>query len=531
MQAAEKAADAAGLTYDQMMENAGHAVAKGVEAQFDLAGVRVLVLVGPGNNGGDGLVVARYLAQMGGIVSVYVWKRKTEGDKNWTLLEATAVEQIVSNEKNSQARLEHLLGNSGIIIDALLGTGVSRPIEGSLAELLDKTKAAVDASRARQTTGLVDPAYPTSPPDDFGPVVVALDVPSGLNSDTGEVDSHTLPADLTVSLAAVKCGHILMPGPTVVGQLIVGDIGIGPEHYPDEMSPVEMATAMKVAQMLPPRPVGAHKGTFGTALLVAGSLNYTGAVILAGQAATRSGTGLVTVAPPRTIHPIVASRLTDATYLPLADEDGALSPAAASMLREHAATAKAKALLVGPGLGQAESTAEFLLELLQVTDELPSLILDADALNLLARQDKWWQLLPPHCILTPHPGEMSRLTGRTVQEVEAHRLEIAPEMAAKWNQVVLLKGAHTVIASPEGRTMVLPFANPALAKAGSGDVLAGTIVGLLAQGLSPFEAAVSGGYMHGLTGEIARDNLGVSAVTAGDLVGFLPMAFRVVLEE
>jgi len=529
MQAAEKEADASGLTYDQMMENAGHAVAKAIEARFDLAGVRVLVLVGPGNNGGDGLVAARYLAQMGAIVSVYVWKRNTDDDKNWTLLEATAVEQIWGSDKNSQPRLDHLLGNSGIIIDALLGTGVSRPIEGSLAELLDKTKAALDTSRAPQGRGLVEPAYPTPNQNEFGPVMVALDVPSGLNSDTGEVDPHTLPADLTVTLAAVKCGHILMPGPTVVGQLIVGDIGLGPEHYTDEMIPVEMATATKVAHMLPPRPVGAHKGTFGTALLVAGSLNYTGAAILAGQAATRSGAGLVTLAPPQSIHPILASRLSDTTYLPLADDSGALTAEAVPALRERAASAKA--LLVGPGLGQAESTGEFLLALVQETDDLPPLILDADALNLLARHDEWWELLPPNCILTPHPGEMSRLTGRSIQEVEANRLEIAPEMAVKWKQVVLLKGAHTVIAAPEGRTMVLPFANPALAKAGSGDVLAGMVVGLLAQGLTPFEAAVAGGYMHGLAGEIARDNLGVSAVTSGDLVGFLPVAFRTVLGE
>jgi NAD(P)H-hydrate epimerase len=167
-----------------------------------------------------------------------------------------------------------------------------------------------------------------------------------------------------------------------------------------------------------------------------------------------------------------------------------------------------------------------LLELLAEMTLLPPLILDADALNILAKQPEWWQLLPPGCILTPHPGEMGRLTGRPTKEVQANRLELAADMAAKWGQIVLLKGAHTVIAGPDGRTMVLPFANPALAKAGSGDVLAGAIVSLRAQGLAPFEAAVAGGYLHGLSGELARENLGAAAVTASDLVGVLPMAIR-----
>jgi hydroxyethylthiazole kinase-like uncharacterized protein yjeF len=527
MQVAEKNADASGLSYDQMMEHAGHAVAKAIETQFEIAGVRVLILVGPGNNGGDGLVVARYLAQMGAIVSVYIWQRKFEGDKNWALLDATTVERVLSNDTNSQARLTHLLGNSGIIVDALLGTGVSRPIEGSLAELLEETKAAVVTYRARVEGDLVNPASPTVE-DEVGPIVVAVDVPSGLNSDTGAVDPHTLPADLTVTLAAVKRGHVLMPGSSVVGQLIVGDIGLTADHYPDNIT-LEMATASKVADMLPSRPVDAHKGTFGTALIVAGSINYTGAAALAGQAAGRIGTGLVTLAPPRTIHPILASRLLEATYWPLPDETGALAPDAVSSLRVKAA--EVEAMLVGPGLGQARGTVNFVQELLSEPESLPPLILDADALNILAQQADWWTTLPPNCILTPHPGEMARLTGHNTKEVQTSRLEMAADMAAKWNQIVLLKGAHTVIAAPDGRTMVMPFANPALAKGGSGDVLAGAIVGLRAQGLDAFEAAVAGAYLHGLSGELAREQLGPTAVIAGDLVGFLSMAIREVTGE
>jgi NAD(P)H-hydrate epimerase len=275
--------------------------------------------------------------------------------------------------------------------------------------------------------------------------------------------------------------------------------------------------------------VGAHKGTFGKAILVAGSTHYTGAAVLAGQAAARIGAGLITLAPPRTIHPILASHLIEATYFPLPDQEGAIAPEAVEPLYEK--FADVDAALIGPGLGQNSPTITFLPQLLRSAGSLPPLVLDADALNILAQQGEWWKLLPPHCILTPHPGEMARLTGSTTPEIQASRLAVAAEMAAKWHQIVLLKGAHTVIAAPDGRIMVMPFANPALAKAGSGDVLAGAIVGLLAQGSPPFEAAVAGAYLHGLAGELARENLGATAVIAGDLVSFLPVAIREVSGE
>lgn len=530
MQAAERAADAAGLSYEQMMEKAGQAVAEAIDTHFDVAGARVLVLVGPGNNGGDGLVAARYLAQMNVLVTVYVWKRNTEQDKNWTLLDQTGVERVIADDDQSRARLSQLLAETAIIVDALLGTGVSRPIEGSLAELLQQTRAAVARRRVARAQGtiLIEPGRPDIETES-GPMIVAVDLPSGLNSDTGAVDPCTLAADLTVTLAAIKRGHILAPGFSVVGQLVVGDIGITPNYYPNDVT-LEMATANKVAGMLPPRPVSAHKGTFGTALLVAGSKNYTGAAILAGQAATRIGTGLVNMAVPELIYPIVAARLAEAIYTPLPEAEGFIAPTAVRALIESAT--RAKALLIGPGLGQTNSTASFLKDLLaEGKNSLPPLVLDADALNILAQSGAWQALLPPDSILTPHPGEMSRLMSKEISEVQADRLDTATRMAARWQQVVLLKGAHTVIAAPHRRIMVMPFANPALAKAGSGDVLAGAIVGLRAQGLAPFEAAVAGAYLHGLSGELAREHLGAMSVTAGDLVGYLPMAARMVQGE
>lgn len=544
MQAAEKAADAAGLSYEQMMENAGRAVAEAIETQFDAAGARMLVLVGPGNNGGDGLVVARHLAGYGAEVTVYVWKRNTAGDKNWALLDSTGVQTVFSGD---DTHLASLLSEADIVVDALLGTGVARPIEGSLAGLLDRTKQVVAGRRQPADGPLVEPARPAAA-QDFGPVVVAVDVPSGLNSDTGAVDPFTLTADLTVTLAAVKRGLVLAPGLNVVGRLIVADIGLEPAHYPPDLD-LRLATGADVAALLPARPAGAHKGTFGTATLVGGCLNYMGAMVLAGQAASRVGAGLVRLALPQPIQSAVAAHLTEAIYLPLPHADGALAPEAVAVLREK--LEDSEALLVGPGLGQADPTRVFLKDFLsgkgtqrrnlgfrpssqgdaEGPNSLPPLVLDADALNILARYEEWWRLLPPNCVLTPHPGEMSRLTGLEIKEVQARRLELAPEMARKWGQVVLLKGAYTVVAAPDGRATVLPFANAAMAKAGSGDVLAGSIAGLLAQGLQPFEAAVAGAYLHGLAGELAREGLSLASVVAGDLVSLLPMAMREVTGE
>jgi NAD(P)H-hydrate epimerase len=232
---------------------------------------------------------------------------------------------------------------------------------------------------------------------------------------------------------------------------------------------------------------------------------------------------------PRTIFPVVASRLVEATYLPLPDSDGQLSAESIQQLLEN--MSKATALLIGPGLGNSDRTASFLTGLLKEKEKLPSLVLDADALNILASQPEWWKLVPADAILTPHPGEMARLSGATTSDIQQDRFGVASDAANRWGHVVLLKGAHTIVASPDGRVMVLPFANPALAKAGSGDVLAGVITGLLAQGMEPFEAAGAGAYVHGLAGELARDHLGAMPVVAGDLVSFIPMALGELLDE
>jgi hydroxyethylthiazole kinase-like uncharacterized protein yjeF len=541
MRRIERETDAGGVSYATMMENAGRAVAETCQ-RIGVTDKRMLVLVGPGNNGGDGLVAGRYLHDAGAFVTFYIWKRSVEGDENFRLAIERDLPVFWAEEDDGFATLRRLLGQAHVIIDALLGTGADRPIGGSLKEILTVVKESiVERKEPKGTEALFSPSLPSFAALPSFPFVVAVDVPTGLNCDTGAIDPAAVPADLTVTFGFPKRGQFLFPGADYVGQLIVADIEI-PPHLANDVQ-VEVATPEMVRALLPPRPIRAHKGTFGKALVVAGSVNYTGAAYLASAAATRVGTGLVTLALAESIHPILASKLSEVTFLLLPQDMGVLVPDAIKVLSER--IQDYDALLLGPGLGRDKKTAQFTQQLLSVEPgkrgrigflaseeveegklSLPPLVIDADGLNALADTPNWWEQLEGLSILTPHPGEMSRLTGLTVSEIEANRLGVAQQMAEKWQQVVILKGAYTVIANPERKVVINPFANPGLATAGSGDVLAGAIVGFLAQGLAPFHAALAGAYVHGLAGELVRKELGGAGMVAGDLLPVLPRVIK-----
>jgi ADP-dependent NAD(P)H-hydrate dehydratase / NAD(P)H-hydrate epimerase len=551
------------------MEQAGTLTAQALIERWPVQGRRVLVLVGPGNNGGDGLVCARALHEAGANVHLYLWKREpSDEDVNWRLCRERGIEFTRAGQDPGLAGLKEQVAITDFIVDAFLGTGVARPILGLLREILDTVREGLKGRHGDTETGrgnegeevLVTPA-PGVPPADAaerrapptGPIVAAVDLPSGLNPDTGGLDPAAVPADLTVTFAFPKVGHYAFPGAGAVGELTVADIGIKREWASDV--PLDVATHEEIGMRLPARPRESNKGTFGKALLACGSLEFTGAPRLAAAAAGRVGAGLVTLATPRAIYPIVSAGLNESTYLPLPDVDGAWSPRAVKPLVEHAR--EYEALLVGCGFGRAESTKQFVARLFGIagtarqkgqpagTDvRLPALVIDADALNALAEVKEWWKEVrfgaPP--VITPHPGEMARLVGSTVRAVQEDRVGIATRSAREWNAIVVLKGAFTVIAAPDGNATLIPFATSALATAGTGDVLAGTIVGLLAQYRAAslksghdgaeaaiedaFKAAVAGAYIHALAGEIAGAEIGPAGVVAGDLVPRLPLAMR-----
>ncbi len=508
MAALETASERAGVSTDQLMENAGQAIADQATDMLDGSGdASVLVLVGPGNNGGDGLVAARLLHCAGVKVLTYVCAKRRQPDYKLTLAREAGVSVAFLEEDPDLALLQRYLEQADLAIDAVLGTGRARPVEGRLRDVLFRL------SEARR---------------DYRTPILAVDLPSGLDADSGGVDPACPGADVTLALSNPKTGHVIFPGASVTGKLLTADIGV-PKGLDGDVR-LEIITPELVGALLPDRPRDGHKGTFGRTLVIGGSSSYVGAPVLACSGAYRAGAGLVTLATGNSVYPIAAARLTEATFLPLAETaNGGISRKALGKVR--AALPGYTSLVVGCGLGQSQSTFAFLNELLLGDNALGTpAVIDADALNGLATFNDWPDRMKLRAVLTPHPGEMSRLCGLPISEIEERRLSIAKAHAAAWRQVVLLKGAFSVVASPDGYTRVSPFANPVLASAGTGDVLAGVVGGLLSQGLSPFDAATCGVYLHAAAAERISHDIGDSGLMASDLLPEIPKQMRALKE-
>ncbi len=529
MRAIEKKANASGsgLSYTQMMENAGAGLAEVVLGlSISLEGQPVVLgLVGSGNNGGDTLVALAALANAGWNAFAYLAAPRPEGDPYLERVLMAGGSFASAAQDDDFINLDSWLDEAAVLLDGVLGTGLKLPVKPAVAEVLERVAQHPDL-----------------------PLVVAVDCPSGVDCESGACAPQTIPADLTVCMAAVKTGLLRLPAFEKVGQLLTVDIGL-----PDALEAWDavhqfVATAEDVADSLPARPLDAHKGTFGRALLVAGSINYTGAALLAGQAAYQVGAGLVRLAVPTPLHAALAGQLPEATWLILPHEMGVIAEAAAGVVLQN--MEKATALLVGPGLGIEDSTAAFIKSLLTGHSarsnrsrigfissphgasegagekSLPPLVLDADALKLIAPIADWWKLLPEQTVLTPHPGEMAALTGLTIDQIQADRTAVALKYARQWDCVVILKGAFSVVAAPSGDLTVIPVATPALAKAGSGDVLAGMLVGLMAQGMPAYPAAVAAAWLHAQAGLQAEAELGSPVgVLASDILAALPTIF------
>jgi NAD(P)H-hydrate epimerase len=524
MKAIEKEADQAGYSYEQMMEAAGRGLANLVHITYGLGDDLAAVgLVGSGNNGGDTLVALAALAESGWQVRAYLARPRSPDDPLVQRVLSVGGDLRSADEDMDFNLLDAWLGQSTVVLDGVFGTGIQLPLKSEIARLLGHVAS-----------------YPNLP------AVVAVDIPSGVDADSGEMAAETIKADLTITMEAAKLGMLRFPAFEKIGALEFVPLGLPAGLAALKEIKREVLTPHAVAARLPRRPMDAHKGTFGTALIVAGSINYTGAAYLAGKAAYLIGAGLVRLAAPGPLHAALAGQLPEATWLVLPQDMGVIDATAVDVLLKN--LERVKALLFGPGLGMEDTTAEFVNRLVRshpsvtqsktmgfVRDrlaagaraepELPPLIIDADGLNLLSKVEKWADILSPGSILTPHPGEMSTLTGLSIQDIQRERVAIAEKYARQWGQVIVLKGALTVVAAPDGRTAVVPIACAGLAHAGTGDVLAGIITGLRAQGLSAYDAAACGAWIHADAGLIAVDDVGHPAsVLARDVLESIPQA-------
>ncbi len=499
MKQAEQECEKTGITVETLMENAGKQVAVEIRKILGEAfNKNIIVLAGPGNNGGDGLVCARYLDGWEAKVHLFMFGERTEDDANLKLVNQSRI--LVYKNLDE---LSNLLRTADIVVDALFGTGGNRPIDGIYKDAL--TKVAGDKKNYS------------------GFKIVALDLPSGMNADNGYCDPSCLSADYTVTLGFPKKGLFTGKGPEKAGKIITVDIGI-PDYTVRDVK-LELLTGRWAKEVLPLRPLDANKGTFGRVLAVAGSVNYIGAAYLACSGAMRAGAGLVTLAISVNLQPLLAGKLNEVTYLPLSESVKCVVSSEASFI-VLSSLHEYNALLIGCGLGQHDMTVNFTRGILFGNKPVMPLVIDADALNVLAKTADWCQRLMMDAVLTPHPGEMSRLTGMPVEEIQSDRISAATRFAQKWGKTVVLKGAYTVIASADGRCRVSPFANPGLASAGTGDVLAGVIAGLAAQGLDNFDAACLGVWLHAQAGETVKSELGDTGMLASDLLPVLPKMIK-----
>jgi hydroxyethylthiazole kinase-like uncharacterized protein yjeF len=489
-----------GLTSPILMQHAGKSAADLFEAHLlphqNIQGLKVLLLIGPGNNGGDGLVMAGHLAQHGASISLYHWK-----ERKLTVFGREVGSADITTELESQIQ------SADYIIDALLGTGTSRPLVDNMRMLLQR----VEQERAKRDTLRV----------------IAIDLPTGVNADTGEVDPSALHADTTITLACPKQGFFLFPARDYIGDLHVGDIGLPAELEQDLQT--EMITGKQVHSLLPQRPLNSNKGTFGKVMLFCGSPPYPGSAYLAGVAAARVGAGLITLTVTEKMLPIYASAFHESTFVIL-PEERTESFERTRVFISHIESYRT--LLIGPGLGQSSNTREVILEVLEhvrskPVEKRPSLVIDADGLNNLSALEHWWTLLPEGTVITPHPMEMSRLcNGIKVSGGNIDRLELARQKAKEWQVIIVLKGTCTIVAEPTGRTRINWWGTPALATAGTGDVLAGMVAGFLAQRMQPFDAATAAVYLHTAAADLVNQEMGMERVglLASDLLTRIPRA-------
>jgi hydroxyethylthiazole kinase-like uncharacterized protein yjeF len=485
-----------------LMENAGRGAAELLVRSFpETRTGSIAILAGGGNNGGDGFVIARHLKNWGIQVKVYLFSSidEVKGDaatnlRSWLAMGGELVEVVF---KGDFAGVKKEFSKASLMVDAIFGTGLHSEVKGFLKDTI---------------------SFINSLPQP----VMAVDIPSGLDATTGQVLGEAIRADLTVTFGLAKIGQVIEPGVSRVGQLEIIDIGI-PRHLIQEaaiktflIDPDELDM-----RLLNPRPAQSHKGDYGHLFVLAGSPGKTGAAAMVCSGALRIGAGLVTLGIPASLNPILEAKLTEAMTAPLPDAgSGYLTADAVEMI--HQLLGGKTALALGPGISTELLVQEVIVKLIPETT-LP-LVIDADGITALLSRLEILKQFRGSVILTPHPGEMARLAGITTQEVQADRIGVAKSCAAACDAIIVLKGNRTVIATPDQEVYINPTGNPGMASGGTGDVLTGMIGGLLAQGLSPLEAAKWGVFLHGRAGDLVAQEIGEISLIASDIIDYLPDA-------
>ena len=491
-----------------LMENAGLQVIKDIKEMIgEPRGKVITIFAGKGNNGGDGFVVARHLLNAGAEVKVLMFAdiKDITGDAkvNLNILQSMECNPYPVINPNSLNIVKLSMVYTDLVVDAIFGTG----FRGVVPEHVGKIIEIINSS---------------------GKPVIAVDIPSGLEANTGQTHGPCIRASRTVTFAQAKIGLVIQEGPDYTGKLTTADISIPSYLLKNQAIKRFMTTPEIVRKLMPQRSADGHKGSYGRILLVGGSQGLSGAAAMAGMAALRAGAGLVTLAVPAGIHSLMEVKLTEVMTKPL-PETGEMTvsrDAAGAVLDMLEA---ADVLALGPGISTNESTVEFVREIVPQLEK--PVVIDADGLNALAGSSGILETCQAVPVLTPHPGEMARLLGIKTDEVQNNRVEAAQEAAARWNAVIVLKGFRTIIADPEGTVYVNPTGNPGMASGGTGDILTGVIAGLIGQGLTPLEAAVAGVYFHGLAGDLAAREKGMVSLVAGDVLDYLPQAIRVTIYE
>jgi hydroxyethylthiazole kinase-like uncharacterized protein yjeF len=487
-----------------LMENAGRGCVNVIEEYFNPENLKVLIVCGKGNNGGDGFVIGRHLQNRGSSVKIILLGKATalKGDAflNCKLAKKAALEIHETVDINRIKRIYNSF-HPTVIVDAIFGIGFKgtpKGIYGKLFKIINNT-------------------------DTF---IFSVDIPSGINGDNGHVDGPCIIADATATMCLPKRGNYLYPGRELCGDLYIVDIGI-PYHLIDNGYP-RTIDFEEILQLMPLRPPDGHKGTFGHVLIIAGARGFSGAAAMAAISALKVGAGLVRLAAPKGIMNALETKPLEVVKVPLAETyDQTISPDATETLLAH--LEKTDVVVIGPGITTHPETAKFVFKFLpQVTVPI---VIDADAINILALNSTFFKKIRAPFILTPHPGELARLIKTTPQEINDTRVDLAPKWAKKFGGVLVLKGAPTVIASPDGKTYINPTGNSGLASAGSGDVLVGMISGFMSQGVPLCDAAELGVFMHGLCADLAMDKSNEYALTAGDLIDHIPESINYLIRR